>query len=72
MRVELYAEGVRGSPAVRQPMECVGPVAAAPDGRIYRAAVPSGRSPRDYTPRVTAQHTGLAVPLESSLVRWQR
>ena len=43
VRVELYADGVKGSAPVRQEMKRVRPLAGASGGYVYRAAVPAAR-----------------------------
>jgi starch phosphorylase len=70
--VELYADGVMGSPPVRQEMKRVRQLAGAPGAYVYSAAVPAGRPPADYTARAIPQRSGVAVPLESARILWQR
>ncbi len=65
VRVELCADGISGGDPVRLEMKCV-------RARVYRATVPSTRPVGDYTPRVIPQRSGVAVPLESSRILWQR
>jgi starch phosphorylase len=64
VRIELYADGDGRGP-VRQEMQRVG-------GQVYRAAVPAGRPPEDYTARAVPLREGAAVPLEAPWIRWQR
>ena len=71
-RVELYADGIDGGEPVRIEMKCVGPVANASEGWLHRATVPATRPAKDYTARVIPQHSGVAVPLESARILWQR
>jgi starch phosphorylase len=71
VQVELYAEGTRGGAPVRQEMICVRQVAAVPR-YVYRAAVSAIRPAADYTARVMPQYSGVAVPLETSQILWQR
>ena len=72
VRVELYADGIRGEPPARQEMQRVGPLAGLTGGFAYHAAVSAARSPADYTPRVIAHCDGVPVPLENSRILWQR
>ncbi|MGA2369485.1 MAG: alpha-glucan family phosphorylase [Candidatus Korobacteraceae bacterium] len=69
-RVELYADGID---PVRVEMKCAQPL---PDvsrgGCVYRATVPAARPATDYTVRAIPQHSGVAVPLESVQILWQR
>ncbi len=64
--VELYAEGLKGSNAVRLEMKATG------DGSIYAVDVPNARPSSDYTPRVIPYFPGVAVPLEASQILWRR
>ena len=72
IRVELYADGINGSAPVRQEMQRVRELDAAPGSYVYSAAVPSARPPADYTARVIPYCDGVAVPLEDARIRWQR
>jgi starch phosphorylase len=72
VRVELYAEGINGGDPVREAMKLT---RRAPDperARVYQATIPATRSAGDYTARVIPQRPGVAVPLESSRILWQR
>ncbi len=70
--LELYADGVPGGPPVRQEMKRVRPLAGASGGYVYTAAVSAARPPADYTARVIPQRPGVAVPLETDRILWQR
>ena len=72
IRVELYADGVAGGAPVREPMKCESPPRDAARACVYRATVPATRPARDYTARVIPARSGLAVPLESARIVWQR
>jgi starch phosphorylase len=72
VRVELYADGIAGSDPVRVEMKCARPQLDASRRRVYRATVPTSRPARDYTARVVPQRSGVAVPLESARILWQR
>jgi hypothetical protein len=41
-------------------------------GTVYSAAVSAARPSADYTARVIPQRSGVAVPLESARILWQR
>jgi len=72
VRVELYAEGPNGGNPVREEMTCA---RRQPDpGRpsVYRATVSTTRPANDYTARATPQRAGVAIPLESARILWQR
>ena len=65
VRVEIYADGIDGGDPVRVEMQCGQP-------SVYRAAVPATRPATDYTARVVPHRSGVAVPLESARILWQR
>jgi starch phosphorylase len=71
VRVQLYADGIAGSPCVRQEMTCVRQRTGASSGYVYRAAVPSTRPTSAYTARVIPYFDGVAVPLQVARIRWQ-
>jgi starch phosphorylase len=72
VRVELYADATVGTRPMRQVMECVRQLTGAVGGYAYRAQVPSSRRATDFTPRIVPHFDGIAVPLESSWIVWQR
>jgi glycogen phosphorylase len=72
VRVELYADGIKGSPPVRQEMTLLHPLADESGGYIYSATVSAARPPADYTARVMPHCDGVAIPLEDSRILWQR
>jgi starch phosphorylase len=72
VQVELYADGVNGGSPVRQEMKNVRPLAGAFGGYVFSASVSAARPPGDYTARVIPHCDGVAVPLESSCILWQR
>jgi starch phosphorylase len=72
VRVELFADGVNGGDPVRVEMKCDGQPSDASRGCVHRATVPSARPAKDYTARAIPQHPGVAVPLESPRILWQR
>jgi starch phosphorylase len=70
--VELYADGINGGDPVRVEMKCAGTLPEAGRGCVHHATVPSTRPAKDYTARVIPQRSGVAVPLESTRILWQR
>ena len=72
VRVELYAEGIGGGDPERVEMQCAQPMPGLSGRSVYRAAVPATRPAEDYTARVTPRRSGVAVPLESARILWQR
>jgi starch phosphorylase len=70
--IELYADGIDGGDPVRVEMKCVRPLPDASRPSLYQAPVPTTRPARDYTARVVPQRSGVAVPLESARILWQR
>ena len=72
VRVELYADGINGGDSVREEMKCARPLADASRGCVYQATVSASRPAGDFTPRLIPQHSGVAVPLESARILWQR
>jgi starch phosphorylase len=72
VQVELYANAVNGGSPVRQEMKNVRPLVGATGGYDYSAAVSAARPPGDYTARVIPHCDGVAVPLESARILWQR
>lgn len=72
VRVELFANGVNGGAPERVEMERVHQLVGASNGYAYRVGVPAKRPASDYTARLIPQRDGVAVPLESSRILWQR
>jgi glycogen phosphorylase len=72
VRVELYADGIRGADSVREVMKCARSLPDASRCCLFHATVPNTRPASDYTPRLIPQRSGVAVPLESSRILWQR
>ena len=71
-RVELYAEGINDGDPVRVEMKCAQPLPDASRGCVYHATVSTTRPAGDYTARLVPQRSGVAVPLESARILWQR
>ena len=72
IRVELYADGVKGGAPVRHEMNRVRELAGSFGGYVYSAAVSAARPQGDYTARVIPRFDGLAIPLEEARILWQR
>jgi len=72
VRVELYADGVKGDVPVRQEMQRMSQLPGTAGGYVYRAQVPASRPTTDFTARVTPQWAGVAIPLEDKRILWQR
>ncbi len=72
VRVELYSDGVNGDGPMRLEMERIRQLAGAYEGYVYRAGVPATRPATDYTARVMPRFDGVAVPLETARILWQR
>jgi starch phosphorylase len=74
VRVELYADGVKGSAPVRYEMKRIRQLASASGsgGYVYSAAVSAARPPADYTARIIPHCAGVAIPLEDARILWQR
>ena len=63
---ELY------SAALKKEMKYQGPIPNARDGHIYRAEVPAANPASSFTPRIIPHSLGVAVPLESTQILWQK
>jgi glycogen phosphorylase len=72
VRVELYAEPVGGGGPMRQEMKRVRRLTGVPGGYAYNAAVPAARPATDYTARMIPHYDGVAIPLETARILWQR
>ena len=72
VRVELYADGIKDGPTVRQEMTCLRPLPDESGSYVYSATVTAARQPADYTARVMPYCNGVAIPLEESRILWQR
>ncbi|MBU1055164.1 MAG: alpha-glucan family phosphorylase [Proteobacteria bacterium] len=70
--VELYADGINGDAPVRQEMKPVRQLTGSLGGHMYGAAVSADRPATDYTARLIPLCSGVAVPLESPQILWQR
>ncbi len=70
--VELYAEGLDSDSPVRLEMQRLRPLAGVPGAFACRVVAPATRPAGDYTVRVVPRHPGVAVPLETVRILWQR
>ena len=71
VRVELFANGILGSPCARKEMNRLH-ANDAPGSFIYSATVSSTRAANDYAIRLLPHHDDAIDPLEDSRVLWQR
>jgi starch phosphorylase len=72
VRVELYADGVRGGDPARVDMGRARTPSDASGRCVYQATVPATRPAGDFTARMIPQRAGVAVPLEDDRILWQR
>ena len=72
IRVELYAEGIKGGVAVREEMKRSRTLDGGAGGYAYRASVSAERPATDYTARITPHIDTLSVPMETSWILWQK
>ena len=72
VRVELYADGIDGERSDPTGDDARPPSAGEPRGDVYRASVPAARAVTDYTARIIPHCSGVAVPLETAHILWQR
>jgi starch phosphorylase len=70
VKVELYANALKGEAPVTLSMSRGERPAEAADPFAYAASVPAGRPAADYTPRLVPQHAGAFVPLEAPFILW--
>lgn len=66
IKVDLY------SPSMTKNMEYQGSIPSTQNGHIYRTEVPSSHIAADFTPRIMPYYPGVAIPLESVQILWQR
>jgi starch phosphorylase len=72
VRVELHADGVNGDGPVRHEMTRGRRLEGADVGYVYDVEVPSTRPAADYAVRIIPHHDGVAVPLDTAHILWQR
>lgn len=66
IKVELY------SAAMTKEMEYLGQIPNSPNGHIYRVEVSTEHQASSFTPRIIPDYPGVAIPLESNQILWQR
>jgi starch phosphorylase len=71
VRVELFANGLLGEDSVQQEMKCI-PQPAGEHSSIYRISIPATRQTKDYSVRILPHYEGVAVPLETTEILWQK
>ena len=72
VRVELFAEGIGDGNPVTQVMTRLRQLTGTAGGFVYGASIADSRPASDYTARVIPYRPGVAVPLETSQILWQR
>ncbi|HUK91929.1 MAG TPA: DUF3417 domain-containing protein, partial [Blastocatellia bacterium] len=72
VRVELYANPLKGDAPIRQEMSRGAEAPGSRSGYIYRAEVHAEQPASDYTPRIIPSHEGVSVPLEARNILWQK
>ncbi|CAN5632289.1 glycosyltransferase family 1 protein [soil metagenome] len=72
VRVELYADSIKGNTPFREDMKRVRELIGAPGGYVYGATVSLSRPVTDYTARIIPHYEGVAIPLEEARIVWQR
>ena len=70
--VELYADGVNGGVAVIYEMKRTRTLSGVAGGYAYLTSVSADRPATDYTARIRSHIEGLAAPLETSWILWQK
>jgi starch phosphorylase len=71
IKVELYANSVRGGKPAIESMNAAEPSADSSGAITYSAQVSATRASSDYTARITPYHTNASVPLEARQILWQ-
>ncbi len=66
VKVELY------SASDTKEMEYQGPIPKTRDGHIYRTKIALNQPASNFTPRITPYFPGVAIPLESTQILWQK
>jgi starch phosphorylase len=70
--VEVYANGTDGGTPARQELKLIKQGTESDKPHLYQATVSASRPAADYTPRIIPNFQGVSVPLETSLILWQR
>ena len=72
VKVELYAEKSDNDGPIHEEMKRGRQLSGEVNTYVYSAWVPASRSERAYTPRVIPHFPGVAVPLETNQILWQK
>jgi starch phosphorylase len=72
VRVEVYADSVKGFATVRQDMTRHDEPEGASSSNVYTASVSAARPASEYTVRVIPRLECVAIPLEEARILWQR
>ena len=72
IEVQLFANGVQGEAPTIQTMTRGKKTDGKDNGYIFNASIDSIRPVRDYTPRVIPNFSPVSVPLETTLILWQK
>lgn len=70
--VEICAVSAEGSAIEAVALSHDGPISGATAGYLYRGRIQGERSADDYTVRVVPAYSGVRIPSEMQLLRWQR
>ncbi len=70
--VELYANGIDGGTPTRQELKLIKQGTESDKPYLYQTIVSASRPTADYTPRIILNFPGVSVPLETTLILWQR
>jgi starch phosphorylase len=70
--VQVFAAGSGRHDSVCEPMEVVGTIPGSVGGYIFQGRVAAARPENDYSARVIPFHPDARVPIENSLILWQR
>ena len=72
IRVELYADGIKGGSTVKYEMTRARQPPDRAGGYTYRASLSSALPATDYTARIMAHCDGLATQLEAGWILWKK
>ena len=72
IRVELYAEAIKGEKLQVIGCTCKEKITGAIHGYCYQAEIESTRPSTDFIPRIIPHHAEAQIPAEASLIVWQR
>lgn len=72
VRVELYADPVADEEPLCKEMGIAAPIPGAINGYCYQVRTPVTRPSTDFTPRIIPHHAEARVPMEATLIYWQR